>query len=163
MARIPVYTALVLSLLLPTSVFAAWSALPAGPSDSIELLVKSSGMDLLDRLETLLRHEELPPEEPSVFGSVIRASTSEARLAREFDFFLSHAFNALAEDPSEGRIQWAVDQLLFIFIKHVGAEAVGEKKDAFMDVIRKFVTPRHKRLPGSCVALLDPHKASTIH
>lgn len=136
MARALFYSAVVLTIGWPASVFASLT------------VPRSTGVELVHRLNA----PTLVPQ------------AEEAELAQEFDAFLIHAFYAVAGDPSDHIVDWAVSELFYIFARHTGHEVIdGPNQNFYREAIRDFVQPVRVRSPGSCVMLLDPRTTETIH
>jgi hypothetical protein len=160
MVQRALYLFLALSFGFTTPVFA--SLFPQVPQSTIEFVFHTSGMDLVDQLVAAV---EGGPRGRSVFKTVIAATPEEAQLAHEFDRMLERVFDEMARNPSEETAMWATNQLFFIFARHVGGEVLAKAKNQWLvaDTIRQFIQPLYVRDPASCVTLLDPRTAGTVH
>lgn len=160
MVRAALYSLTLVLVNFPATVSA--SLFPHVPHSTIEFVFHTSGMDLVEKIDAALNRSG---ETQSEFKSVVATTPEEARLIHDFDRMLERAFDELARRPSKENLMWAANQLYFIFASHVGSELLNseERQRLVADTIFDFIKPHHPRDPTSCMTILDPRHAGTVH
>ncbi len=161
-------SAILIPLTISTSVFAAITKGPRRPVSLVDLEIEayfeSTGRILVELLAGVVQDEaaqlklsgEANQEFP-VVAALEPGSHAEDTLVDELDQSLARAFTHIAHYPNDKTINEAVQELYYLFIKHVGSEMLNSEHTAELlkAEIRRVVKPLKQRHPNSCMALLS--------
>jgi len=144
------------------SVYAAQTRVPG--HDDIIALFESSGMILSELLSGIADNEmrnleragAIRGERPHI-AALVTGSMAETALIQELDNMLAAAFHRLAHEPSEDNIDASVQELYYVYMKHVGSAILNSEQTAAIlkGEIRRFVQPKGARTGGSCELHLE--------